>query len=109
VKGQVDDLFEGNSRAARKKRTRDGNHAHKTQGGRLIETFGNWSEVFAGGYRHREVETAPTHQILRDSAEAEFDVLIGINLLREGLGFPESVSWWHLEDDKDGFCGATHL
>ena len=44
-------------------------------------------------YLHSEVDTIQRIEILRDLRLGEFDVLVGINLLREGLDLPE-VAWW---------------
>jgi excinuclease ABC subunit B len=44
-------------------------------------------------YLHSDVDTVERVEILRDLRLGTFDVLVGINLLREGLDLPE-VSWW---------------
>ena len=44
-------------------------------------------------YLHSDIETPERMAIVRDLRRGEFDVLVGINLLREGLDLPE-VSWW---------------
>jgi excinuclease ABC subunit B len=61
-------------------------------------------------YLHSEVETLERVRILRDLRRGEFDVLIGINLLREGLDLPEVSLVAILDADKEGFLrSATSL
>jgi len=54
-------------------------------------------------YLHSEIETLERPQILRDLREAKFDVLVGINLLREGLDLPEVTLVVILDADRQGF------
>ncbi|HXC39820.1 MAG TPA: excinuclease ABC subunit UvrB [Burkholderiales bacterium] len=54
-------------------------------------------------YLHSEVETVERVEILRDLRLGEFDVLVGINLLREGLDLPEVSLVCILDADKEGF------
>ena len=54
-------------------------------------------------YLHSEIEALDRVQILRDLRLAEFDVLVGINLLREGLDLPEVSLVAVLDADKEGF------
>jgi excinuclease ABC subunit B len=54
-------------------------------------------------YLHSEVETLERIRILRDLRRGEFDVLVGINLLREGLDLPEVSLVAVLDADKEGF------
>jgi excinuclease ABC subunit B len=54
-------------------------------------------------YLHSEVETLERVKILRDLRKGEFDVLVGINLLREGLDLPEVSLVAILDADKEGF------
>ncbi|MCL5674280.1 MAG: excinuclease ABC subunit UvrB [Candidatus Omnitrophica bacterium] len=54
-------------------------------------------------YLHYEIETLDRMDILRDLREAKFDVLVGINLLREGLDLPEVSLVAILDADKEGF------
>jgi excinuclease ABC subunit B len=58
-------------------------------------------------YLHSEVETLDRIKILRDLRRGEFDVLIGINLLREGLDLPEVSLVAVLDADKEGFLRST--
>jgi excinuclease ABC subunit B len=54
-------------------------------------------------YLHSDIDTLERHEILRQLRLGEFDVLIGINLLREGLDLPEVSLVCVLDADKDGF------
>jgi len=54
-------------------------------------------------YLHSEIETLERIEILRDLRNGEFDVLVGINLLREGLDLPEVSAVAILDADKEGF------
>ncbi len=58
-------------------------------------------------YLHSDVETLERIEILRDLRRGEFDVLIGINLLREGLDLPEVSLVAILDADKEGFLRST--
>src|SRR3954466_1209640 len=58
-------------------------------------------------YMHSEIETLERVKILRDLRKGEFDVLIGINLLREGLDLPEVSLVAVLDADKEGFLRST--
>jgi excinuclease ABC subunit B len=58
-------------------------------------------------YLHSEVETLDRIKILRDLRRGEFDVLIGINLLREGLDLPEVSLVAILDADKEGFLRSS--
>jgi excinuclease ABC subunit B len=61
-------------------------------------------------YLHSEVDTLERIQIVRDLRLGEFDVLVGINLLREGLDLPEVTLVAILDADKEGFLrGETAL
>src|SRR5688500_5018932 len=54
-------------------------------------------------YLHSDVDTLERVEILRDLRRGEFDVLVGINLLREGLDLPEVSLVAILDADKEGF------
>jgi excinuclease ABC subunit B len=54
-------------------------------------------------YLHSDIHTVERMEIIRDLRRGEFDVLIGINLLREGLDIPEVVLVAILDADKEGF------
>ncbi|HWZ26279.1 MAG TPA: excinuclease ABC subunit UvrB [Verrucomicrobiae bacterium] len=108
VKGQVDDLLEEiRIRAERHERV-----LVTTLTKRMAEDL---SEYFAeigvrSRYLHAEVETLDRIRILRDLRRGEFDVLIGINLLREGLDLPEVSLVAILDADKEGYLrSATSL
>jgi excinuclease ABC subunit B len=58
-------------------------------------------------YLHSDVETVERMKILRDLRQGQFDVLIGINLLREGLDLPEVSLIAILDADKEGFLRST--
>jgi len=61
-------------------------------------------------YLHSEVDTLERIQIIRDLRLGEFDVLVGVNLLREGLDLPEVTLVGILDADKEGFLrGETSL
>ena len=57
-------------------------------------------------YLHSEVDTVQRIEIIRDLRLGEFDVLVGINLLREGLDLPEVSLVSILDADKEGFLGS---
>ncbi len=108
VKGQVDDLLEEiRMRAERNERV-----LVTTLTKRMAEDL---SEYFTEigvrcRYLHSEVETLDRIKILRDLRRGEFDVLIGINLLREGLDLPEVSLVAILDADKEGYLrSATSL
>jgi excinuclease ABC subunit B len=58
-------------------------------------------------YLHSEIDTLERVKILRDLRRGEFDVLIGINLLREGLDLPEVSLVAILDADKEGFLRSS--
>src|SRR5438477_11217105 len=61
-------------------------------------------------YLHSEVDTIERIQIIRDLRLGEYDVLVGVNLLREGLDLPEVSLVAILDADKEGFLrGETSL
>src|ERR1700741_3294701 len=108
VKGQVDDLLEEiRLRADKNERV-----LVTTLTKRMAEDL---SEYFTEigvrcRYLHSEVETLDRIKILRDLRRGEFDVLIGINLLREGLDLPEVSLVAILDADKEGdLRSATSL
>ncbi|MEN8150156.1 MAG: excinuclease ABC subunit UvrB [Planctomycetota bacterium] len=57
-------------------------------------------------YLHADIDTIERHEIIRDLRLGEFDVLVGINLLREGLDLPEVSLVTILDADKEGFLRA---
>ena len=58
-------------------------------------------------YLHSDIETVERTEIIRDLRLGEFDVLVGINLLREGLDMPEVSLVAILDADKEGFLRAS--
>jgi len=108
VKGQVDDLLEEiRVRAARNERVLV-TTLTKRMSEDLAEYFGEVGVRCR--YLHSEVETLERVRILRDLRRGEFDVLIGINLLREGLDLPEVSLVAILDADKEGYLrSATSL
>jgi excinuclease ABC subunit B len=108
VKGQVDDLLEEiRIRAARGERV-----LVTTLTKRMAEDLSEYmTEVGVRcRYMHSEIVTLERVRILRDLRRGEFDVLIGINLLREGLDLPEVSLVAILDADKEGYLrSATAL
>jgi excinuclease ABC subunit B len=101
VGGQIDDLL-GEIRLRAEKRQRV---LVTTLTKRMAEDLTEYySEVGVKcRYLHSEVETLERIKIIRDLRRGEFDVLIGINLLREGLDLPEVSLVAILDADKEGF------
>jgi len=105
IKGQVDDLLhEIRLRTERNERV-----LVTTLTKRMAEDLSEYySEVGVKcNYLHSEVSTLDRIKILRDLRRGEFDVLIGINLLREGLDLPEVSLVAILDADKEGFLRST--
>ena len=108
VKGQVDDLLEEIRIRAEKNERVLVTTLTKRMAEDLSEYF---SEIgVRGRYLHSEVDTLDRIKILRDLRKGEFDALIGINLLREGLDLPEVSLVAILDADKEGYLrSATSL
>jgi excinuclease ABC subunit B len=105
VKGQIDDLLhEIRQRVERGERV-----LVTTLTKRMAEDLAEYySEVGVKcRYMHSEIETLERVKILRDLRKGEFDVLIGINLLREGLDLPEVSLVAVLDADKEGFLRSS--
>jgi excinuclease ABC subunit B len=105
VKGQIDDLLhEIRDRVAKGERV-----LVTTLTKRMAEDLAEYySEVGVKcRYMHSEIETLERVKILRDLRKGEFDVLIGINLLREGLDLPEVSLVAILDADKEGFLRSA--
>jgi excinuclease ABC subunit B len=101
VKGQVDDLLaEIRIRAARSERV-----LVTTLTKRMAEDLTEYYHDLGVRvrYLHSDIETLERVRILRDLRKGEFDVLVGINLLREGLDLPEVSLVAILDADKEGF------
>ena len=101
TEGQIDDLMEEA-------------HAIIAQGGRMLVTTltKKMAEALteylnehgiAVRYMHSDVDTLERIEIMHDLREGKFDVLVGINLLREGLDIPECMRVCILDADKEGF------
>jgi excinuclease ABC subunit B len=105
VKGQIDDLLhEIRERVDRSERV-----LVTTLTKRMAEDLAEYySEVGVKcRYMHSEIEVLERVKILRDLRKGEFDVLIGINLLREGLDLPEVSLVAVLDADKEGFLRSS--
>ena len=90
TEGQLDDLVsEINVRAAKKQRV-------------LVTTL-----TIRVRYMHHDIDTVERMEIVRDLRLGEFDVLVGINLLREGLDIPEVSLVAILDADKEGFLRSA--
>ncbi|HEX6739718.1 MAG TPA: excinuclease ABC subunit UvrB, partial [Vicinamibacteria bacterium] len=101
VKGQVDDLLaEIRLRAQRNERV-----LVTTLTKRMAEDLTEYYHDLGVRvrYLHSDVETLERVRLLRDLRKGEFDVLVGINLLREGLDLPEVSLVAVLDADKEGF------
>ncbi len=101
VRGQIDDLLH----ECRIRAERDERVLVTTLTKKMAE---NLSEYFAEvgvrvTYLHSDIDTLERIRILRDLRRGEFDVLVGINLLREGLDLPEVSLVAILDADKEGF------
>src|SRR5579862_2048631 len=105
VKGQVDDLLG----EIRKRVNADQRVLVTTLTKRMAEDLAEYySEVGVRcRYLHSEVSTLDRIKILRDLRRGEFDALIGINLLREGLDLPEVSLVAILDADKEGFLRSS--
>ncbi|MGD0907524.1 MAG: excinuclease ABC subunit UvrB [Candidatus Acidiferrales bacterium] len=108
VKGQVDDLLEEIRIRAEKNERVLVTTLTKRMAEDLAEYFAETGVKCR--YMHSEIDTLERVRILRDLRRGEFDVLIGINLLREGLDLPEVSLVAILDADKEGYLrSATAL
>ncbi len=101
VKGQIDDLVsEINKRIAKKQRV-----LVTTLTKKMSEDLTKYLKELdiAVRYLHSDIKTIERMEIIRDLRLGEFDVLVGINLLREGLDLPEVSLVAILDADKEGF------
>ena len=101
VKGQVDDLLE----EIRARVKRNDRVLVTTLTKRMAEDLAGYLSQMdvRVRYLHSEIQTFERTEILRDLRLAEFDVLVGINLLREGLDLPEVSLVAVLDADREGF------
>ena len=108
IKGQIDDLLEEiNIRAAKNERV-----LVTTLTKKMSEDLTDYLQErgVRVRYLHSEVDTLRRVELLRELRMGEYDVLIGINLLREGLDLPEVSLVSILDADKEGFLrSATSL
>ncbi|MDL2273356.1 excinuclease ABC subunit UvrB [Oscillospiraceae bacterium OttesenSCG-928-G22] len=101
VEGQIDDLIgEINERTERDERV-----LITTLTKKMAEDLTTYLQTVGirVRYMHHDIETIERMEIIRDLRMGEFDVLIGINLLREGLDLPEVSLVAILDADKEGF------
>ncbi|MFR8001611.1 MAG: excinuclease ABC subunit UvrB [Hydrogeniiclostridium sp.] len=101
TEGQIDDLIsEINLRTAKKQRV-----LVTTLTKKMAEDLTSYLEDMGirVRYMHHDIDTVERMEILRDLRLGEFDVLVGINLLREGLDIPEVSLVAILDADKEGF------
>lgn len=101
VEGQIDDLIsEINARVHKKQRI-----LVTTLTKKMAEDLTSYLENIGikVRYMHHDIDTVERMEIVRDLRLGEFDVLVGINLLREGLDIPEVSLVAILDADKEGF------
>jgi excinuclease ABC subunit B len=105
TKGQIDDLLgEVRDRAARDERV-----LVTTLTKKMAEDLTDYllEQGVRVRYLHSEVDTLRRVELLRELRQGEFDVLVGINLLREGLDLPEVSLVSILDADKEGFLRSS--
>lgn len=101
VEGQIDDLIgEINARTAKDERV-----LVTTLTKKMAEDLTSYLKTVGirVRYMHHDIDTIERMEIIRDLRVGEFDVLVGINLLREGLDLPEVSLVAILDADKEGF------
>ena len=105
VKGQIDDLL-GECRARVEKHERV---LVTTLTKRMAEDLTEYLNAMgvAARYLHSDIDTMERMAIIKALRAGEFDVLVGINLLREGLDIPEVSLVAILDADKEGFLRST--
>lgn len=105
TEGQLDDLIsEINKRIEKKQRT-----LVTTLTKKMAENLTAYLETMGikVRYMHHDIDTVERMEIVRDLRLGEFDVLVGINLLREGLDIPEVSLVAILDADKEGFLRSA--
>ena len=105
IKGQIDDLLnEINTRAAKNERV-----LVTTLTKKMSEDLTDYLQERGVNvrYLHSEVDTLRRVELLRELRTGDYDVLIGINLLREGLDLPEVSLVAILDADKEGFLRSS--
>jgi excinuclease ABC subunit B len=101
IEGQMQDLMV----EAKKTITRGDRVLVTTLTKRMAEDLADYlsKEGFRVRYMHSEIESLDRIELIRELRVGEFDVLVGINLLREGLDIPEVATIFILDADKEGF------
>ncbi len=105
IDGQIDDLIgEINARIERGERT-----LVTTLTKKMAEDLSNYlsNAGIKGRYMHHDISATERMEIIRDLRLGNFDVLVGINLLREGLDLPEVSLVAIIDADKEGFLRST--
>jgi excinuclease ABC subunit B len=105
VKGQIEDLLEEIRQRAEKKERVLVTTLTKRMAEELSEYYTELGVAVC--YLHSEINTLDRVKILRDLRLGKFDVLIGVNLLREGLDLPEVSLVAILDADKEGFLRSS--
>jgi excinuclease ABC subunit B len=95
ARGQVPDLLHQIQARAATKRLAEDLAAYIQQAG------------IRGAYLHSEIDTIERVQVLRELRDGKYDVLVGVNLLREGLDLPEVSLVAILDADKEGFLRSA--
>ncbi|MDP3934830.1 MAG: excinuclease ABC subunit UvrB [Candidatus Giovannonibacteria bacterium] len=101
TEGQIKDvIFEIEKRVAKNERV-----IVTTLTKRMAEDLADFlkEEKIKAEYLHSDIKTLERHKILRDLRKGSFDVIVGINLLREGIDLPEVSLVIILDADKEGF------
>ena len=101
IKGQMQDLMQ----EARKTITRGDRVLVTTLTKRMAEDLTEYlvKEGFRVRYLHSEIDSLDRIELVRQLRIGDFDILVGINLLREGLDIPEVATIFILDADKEGF------
>jgi len=105
AKNQVDDLIEQLRVVVEKKERALVTTLTKKMSENLAEYLESLD--FRVRYLHSEIDTLERTDILRELRKGDFDVLVGINLLREGIDLPEVAFVAILDADKEGFLRST--
>ena len=101
VRGQVDDLLEEIRNRVKRRQRVLVTTLTKRMAEELTEYYQELGVKVA--YLHSDIDTLARHEIIRDLRLGKYDVLIGINLLREGLDIPEVSLVAILDADKEGY------
>jgi excinuclease ABC subunit B len=105
IKGQIDDLLEEIKATIQK----DGRILVTTLTKRMAESLSKFlsENGIRVRYLHSDIDTLERIEIINGLRAKEFDVVVGINLLREGLDIPEVMLVAILDADKEGFLRST--